>query len=297
MGVGYLADRNEVADSACTITSNVDWAETAPLTSLRTMPLIDAAESLALGTAAEPVQIDFVWDAPIFLTYGGLHDTNLRQASYYRFEAWGDEARTDLLFTTTAADGRDRRVVPGLTDPRYMRAGAPNQMRGDLEPRDFRLYPTHLHVVVPLCRPIAVRWTLWGGAYRADDSNDTGYRLGLAWAGDGVSLQHVVGSGEGVKSNDDKLVTPGGGVWVEPGVSRRNAQLSMPAVGKPVRDTLFDMSKRAGQNKPLVWLPNVDRPEECFRYGGLFRRADDHEHKYVSSEYVGCTITLEEWKE
>lgn len=295
---GFLSDRNEIATAGCALTSNVAWAETAPLEALRTTPLIDAAVSSVLGTAAEPVVIDAVWDSPIFLTYGGLFDTNLRQSAFVRFEAFADAAGESLLFTTVNAAGRDRRVVPPLTDPATLRFGAPNQMRGDLDPRDFRLYPTHVHVIVPLCRVRRVRWTIWGGAYQEDDSPDTAYRIGLAWAGDGLFFsRHVGASAESVKSGDERIETPGGGVWVEPGLAKRVALIDRTVTDPALRDAFFDMALRNGKSRPLVWLPNVIDPGACFRYGGLFRRSDDHQHKHIARGYASSSLELEEWTE
>jgi len=298
MGMGYLADQNELVLSACEITSNVAFAATAPLESLRTTPLIDPAVSAVVGTEDEPVVIEVEYEHPIDLTYAGLFDTNLRQEAYYRFEAFADAGRTERLFTTTDASGLERNVVPPLTDPELMRAGAPNQMRGDLPPRDFMLLPTNLHVTVPLCPALVLRWTLWGRAYRPDDSDDSGYSVGLAWAGDGLPIsRHVGGSGDGVKDGDEVITTPGGGVWVEPGIPRRVALIDRTATDLHLRDEIFKLVLRGGKRKPLVWLPDMDSPADCFLYGGLYRRAGDYQHKFISRRYVSNSLDLEEWKE
>lgn len=297
MGLGYLADRNEVAESPCTITSNVAWETLAPLDSMKTTPVVDAAVSTVVGTAAEPVVIDILFDTPTYLTYAGLFYTNLRQEAFRRLEAFGDADGEELLFTTLS-NGRDRRVIPPLTDPATMRAGAPNQMRGDLEPRDFTLYPTNLHVIVPLARVRLIRWSLWGPAYEPDDSDAAGYSIGLAWAGDGIALRrHVGNSGEGVRSNDQVIVSPDGAAWVEPGVTKRTASVDRVATNRNLRDALFDGAVRAGKRKPLVFLPDVNDPAACFRYGGLYRRSDDHAHKHVSRDYATGSMDLEEWTE
>jgi hypothetical protein len=296
---GYFADRNEVAESPCAISSNAAWAASGPLDSMKTTPLIDAAVCTVLGTAAEPVTIDILFDDPVFITYAGLFDTNLRQSSFVRLDAFADDAGAERLFTTVNAAGRDRRVMPPLTDPARLRFGAPNQMRGDLEPRDFRLYPTNIHVVVPLARVRLLRWSLWGGAYQPDDSDAPGYSIGLAWAGDGIALErHLGGSSEGIRSNDQVITSPDGAAWVEAGVTKRSSAVDQAAFGAATRDALFDSAHRAGRRKPLVWLPDVDDAAACFRYGGLFRRANDHTHKYLSPAYAGgTTIELEEWRE
>lgn len=303
MALGYLADVNEVAnaisgDNPCTITSNVPWLTTAPLEAMRTTPLVDAAVSAQLGTAAAPVWIQLSWAYPVDLTYAGLLDTNLWPSAGFRMEAWADHARTYLVATTLTPDGRDRKVVPPLTDPAKMRAGAGNQMRGDLDPRDLPLFPMNLHAPVPLCRARVIRWSLWGGAYRADRSQDTGYRISLAWAGAGLSIdRHVGGSGESVKSNDERIETPGGSVWIEPGITKRVATIDRAVTDAPLRDELFKMAVRMGKEKPAVWLPDQDDPAACFLYGGLFRRVDDHSHKFIAPQYVAGGIELEEWKE
>lgn len=294
--LGYAADRNEVANpddlNPCTVTSNVSWEVTAPLDALKTTPLIDAAVSTVLGTEEDPVEILLAWDAPIDLTYAGLIDTNLVQNATVQLDAWTDAGMTDLAATVQA------NVVPPLTDPAGMRFGAPNMFRGDLDPRDYRLVPANVHLVVPLCRVRRVRLRIWGDAFQPDGTPDTGYRIGLAWAGDGIAFdRHVGSSGEDYRSYDQRTDTDGGGVWVEPGIGRRAALIDRTVTDRALRDALFRMAMRTGKHKPLVWLPNIKDPAACFQYGGLFRRVDDHSHKYMAPFYTSGGIELEEWRE
>ncbi|MCM8736586.1 hypothetical protein M5E06_20885 [Azospirillum sp. A1-3] len=295
--LGYAADRNEVANPAamnpCTITSNVAWLPAAPLDAMKTTPLIDAAVSTVIGTEANPVQLLFAWPNAIDLTYVGLIDTNLVQAARGRVETWiGTDPSVPPDRSVEAA------VVPPLTDPATMRFGAANMFRGDLDPRDFRLLPANLHIPVPLARVRRLRLSLWGAAFQPDGTPDTGYRIGLAWAGDGIAFdRHVGSSGEDYRSYDQRTETDGGGVWVEPGIGRRAALIDRQVTDRTLRDELFKMAVRMGKSKPCIWLPNINDPAACWQYGGLFRRVDDHSQKYMAPFYTSGSIELEEWRE
>lgn len=300
--VGFWTDINEVGndpdENPCAVTSNTGWAGTAPLASLLTTPLADAAVSDRIGTAADPVIIDFEWEFLIDLAYAGLFSVNLWQESFCRMEAFSDSARTVKVADTRYPNGRDRRVIPGLYDPATLQPGLPNWLRGGLRSKDFRLYSTNIHANVPLCRARVVRWTLWGGAYRPDGTDDGVYRIGLGWAGDGLALtRHTPGSGDGVKTNTEITEMPGGSTWAEPGMRKRTATIDLALVEEGVRDKLFDSAHRAGNEKPIVYLPDVASPEKCFRYGGAFRRVGDHEHKLLPPRYASTTINLLEWRE
>ncbi|WP_376959628.1 hypothetical protein ABNQ39_06900 [Azospirillum sp. A26] len=313
----YLADRNEVQngplDNPVTIDSPAAWGPTAPLESMLTTPVSDRAVCLtkgdvdyATGAPINPVIITLTWQYPIFLTVASLLDTNLRQEAFCRMEAFGDAAMTELV-ATSVVDGVDANVVPPLTDPETMPAGAPNQMRGDLDPRDFALLPTNLHVVVPQVPVVAIRWTLWGGAFRPDGSEDSGYRIGLAWAGDGlIFARHVGKSGEGVKDNDELIAGAGGSAWVEEGIAKRSVAIGREVTDRTLRDELFKMALRSGKRKPLLYLPSIGNPADPastadpaanFLYGGLYRRSADHSQSYVSARYTSTSIELEEFKE
>ncbi|WP_372397109.1 hypothetical protein ABMY26_23860 [Azospirillum sp. HJ39] len=315
----FLADRNEVQngplDNPVTITSNVQWAATAPLESMLTTPVSDRAVSLAIGdvdhaTGApiNPVTITLTWQYPIFLTVASLCDTNLRQYAFWRMEAFSDAAMGDAdLVATSVVDGVDANVVPGLTDPEEMPAGAPNQMRGDLDPRDLPLLPINIHCAVPQCPVVVIRWTLWGGAFRPDGTDDNGYRIGLAWAGDGLIFsRHVGKSGEGVKDNDEVIAGTGGSAWVEEGIAKRTVTIGREVTDRKLRDALFKMALRSGKRKPLLYLPSIADPTDPastadpaanFLYGGLFRRSADHSQTYISGRYTSTSAELEEFKE
>ena len=315
----YLADRNEVQngplDNPCTVTSNVDWSATSPLESMLTTPVSDRAVSLskgdvnyATGAPVSPVTITLKWQHPIVLTVASLLDTNLRQDAFYRMEAFIDpQMRPEDLVATSVVDGVDANVVPPLTDPATMRAGAPNQMRGDLDPRDTPLLPINIHVTAPQVPVVAIRWTLWGGAFRSDGSEDTGYRIGLAWAGDGlVFARHVGKSGEGVKDNDEVITGAGGSAWVEEGITKRTVTIGREVTDRTLRDELFKMALRAGKRRPLLYLPSIGDPANPastgdpaanFLYGGLYRRTGDHSQTYISPRYTSTSVELEECKE
>lgn len=313
----YLADRNEVQngplDNPCTISSPATWAPTAPLGSMLTTPVSDRAVCLtkgdvdyATGAPINPVIFTLTWQYPIFLSVASLLDTNLRQDAFYRMEAFGDAEMTDLV-ATSVVNGVDANVVPPLTDPETMRAGAPNQMRGDLDPRDLPLLPINIHVIVPQVPVVAIRWTLWGGAFRPDGSEDTGYRIGLAWASDGLIFsRHVGKSGEGVKDNDEVITGAGGSAWVEEGIAKRTIAIGREVTDRTLRDELFKMALRSGKRKPLLYLPSVGDPADPmsigdpaanFLYGGLYRRSSDHSQTYVSARYTSTSVELEEFKE
>ncbi|WP_372396207.1 hypothetical protein ABMY26_36585 (plasmid) [Azospirillum sp. HJ39] len=299
---GFFTDINEVANEGdqnpCEVTSNAAFAGTAPLTSLLTTPLEDRSVSTRLGDADNPVVIEFEWPFLIDVAYAGLFHVNLWQESFCRMEVFADADRTEKVADTRYPNGRDRRVIPGLYDPRTLQPGLPNWLRGGLRNKDFRLYTTNIHANVSLCRARVVRWSLWGGAYQPDGTDDTVYRIGLGWAGDGLTItRHAPGSGDGVKTNTELTETPGGGTWAEPGIRKRTATIDLAQISEEVRDKLFDAAHRAGNEKPIVWLPDVASPEKCFRYGGLFRRVGDHAHKYIPPQFASTTIDLVEWRE
>ena len=293
--LSYAADRNEGSNPAnfnpCTVTSTTDWVDTAPLESLKTTPLIDSAVSVGLGTEESPINITFAWDSPIVLTYFGLHDTNLVQRATVRLKGWIDAAMTDQVAEQQV------NIIPPLIRPGSLPFGAPNQFRGDLDPRDFGLLPANAHIVVPLCRVRRAQISIWGPTFQADGTADTAVRIGLAWAGHGLRFNRRVGSGERYRSGDQRIEGDGGSVWVEPGIGRRMALIDQSVIDQDHRDELFRMAMRVGRSKPIVWLPNVESPAECAMYGGLFRRVDDHEHKYIAPDLTSGSLEYEEWRE
>ena len=315
----YLADRNEVQngplDNPCTISSPAAWAPTSPLEAMLTTPVSDRAVCLtkgdvdhATGAPINPVVIELTWQHPIFLSVASLLNTNLRQEAFYRMEAFGDpQMRPEDLVATSVVDGVDANVVPPLVDPETMRAGAPNQMRGDLDPRDIPLLPINIHCAVPQVPVVAIRWTLWGGAFRPDGSEDAGYRIGLAWAGDGLIFsRHVGKSGEGVKDNDEVIAGTGGSAWVEEGIAKRTVTIGREVTNRTLRDELFKMALRSGKRRPLLYLPSIGDvvdpastgdPAANFLYGGLYRRSGDHSQTYISPRYTSTSVELEEFKE
>lgn len=299
---GYLADINLLTDdedNPCTLHAGTpaDWAVTAPLEALRATPLGDYAVTTRLGTAANPVVFDARWASPIDLTGAHLLDANLNQESFVRIEAFADLACTRLVATTRYVSGGDRRVVPGLFDPATLRPGSANWLRGGLPPRDFRLYSTNIHAIVPACRARVVRWSLWGGAYRPDRTPDSVYRIGLAWAGDGLAIEPREGSSNGLRSNTKLTDTDGGWVWAEPGLRKRTADIDLSVIDPDTRDTLFDARARAGNERPVIHLPDTASPADCFRYGGLFRFVGDHTHKHLPPFWASTVLSLLEWKE
>ncbi|WP_377810629.1 hypothetical protein ABNQ38_33680 [Azospirillum sp. A29] len=299
---GFFADTNELGNgpvNPCTLTSpGTGWASTAPLTSILTTPLEERAVTTRLGTAANPVVIEMEWLYPVDIAYAGLLHLNLWQESFFRMEAFLDSGRTQKVADTRMPNGRDRRVIPGLYDPKTLQPGYSSWLRGGLPNEDFRRYTTNIHANVDLCRARVIRWSLWGGAYKPDGTDDTVYRLGLGWAGNGLSVtRHAPGSSDGVKPNTELIEQPGGYVWAEPGLRKRTAVIDLAAIQPTLRDKLFAAAHRAGNEKPIVWLPNVASPEACFWYGGLFRLVGDYQHKYLPPIWAALTLNLLEWRE
>lgn len=299
--VGFFTDINECANDAenpCNVTSNTSWAFTAPLTSMLTTPLMDAAVSGRTGTIDDPVVIEWEWEFLIDLVYAGLFSINLWQESFCRIEAFSDADRTVRVADTRYPNGRDRRVIPGLYDPKSLQPGYPAWLRGGMRNKEFRLYSTNIHANFPLCRARVVRVSLWGGAYRPDGTDDTVYRIGLGWVGDGLLItRHAPGSADGIKSNTELTEMPGGSTWAEPGMRKRTTTIDLALVNEDVRDKLFDAYHRAGNEKPNVILPDIANPGKCFRYGGAFRRMGDHAHKLLPPSFAATTMDFVEWKE
>lgn len=295
--LAFFTDRNEIANppdqNPCTITSNTGWLPTAPLDVLKTTPLYDAAVSDRIGTEADPVEIIWSWEFPVDLIYAGLIDTNLAQNSTGELDGWFDVDMTQNVVSLR------RNPVPSLTDPGAMRFGIPNQFRGDIDPRDYLKFVKNLHFVSDLCRVRKLRLRLWGAALRPDGSADTAYKVGLAWAGDGLLFsRHVGASGESHRPGDQVIRSDDGSVWVEPGIGRRCVVIDRQVTDKKLRDILFIMAARAGRRNPYIYLPNIIDLAECWQYGGMFRRTEDeHVHKYNSPMYTTGTIDLMEWRE
>ncbi|HYD29187.1 hypothetical protein [Brevundimonas sp.] len=295
MGYGYLADRNRVPTA--TLTSSAAYQANAPLDNVKTLPLVAAAVTTTLGTAGGPVTITGAFPERYPCTYGGLFDTNLRQAARWRLELFSSAVTLDAttrLFDTRGADGADRAVIPSLTDWRDLRWGDPNLFRGDLPPEDFALYPTHVHCIVPVCRPAAFRWTLYGPAYEADNSEATGYSIGHMWLSDGVPLARHMDSEDVYTPTDEITRFPGGGVSVEPGTGYRSVTIQRAVAARGLRDALFDMARRVDWSRPVVWLPDVDSLGDCFRYGGLFQKREPHANRWIAPKLTAGAIHLEE---
>jgi len=204
---------------------------------------------------------------------------------------------TEKVADTARVDGTFESVIPPLYDPATLLFGEPNQFRGDIDPRDFRLYSTDTHAVFSARRTRVIRWTVYGAAYRPDGTPDTAYRVGLAWAGYGLLFWRSVGSGEGDKPGDLLTTHDDGSVWGEPGINKRTATISLEYLDRDDRDNVLDALRRAGKTRPIVWLPDVDDPYQCFRYGGMFRRVEDYYHRFVTGMHTSSNISLEGFTE
>lgn len=300
MANGIIADRNRI------LTGSVDetgWSATAPASNAQVLPLAIKARSVAAGTDADPVPYEGEFDGRYPLTYAGLFATNLRQADRVRLRLWADAARTILLFDTRdPVTGLDRRVVPNLYGWRQLRWGDPNVFRGDLPPEDFALYPTNVHVAVPLVRAAAYRWDLVGEGYKPDPGNpdafvDAGYiELGHVWFSDSLpfSINYAYGGSDNWTPTDEIKRTPGGGVFVEPGTGYRSVDIPLELIRKADGDRLFDLSKRVNWSQPVVWLPDIDDPAALFRYGFIGQRRDSFKKTWKHYQLDGASIQIEE---
>ena len=303
MANGILADRNRI------ITGAVDeggWSPLAPASNARILPLKMKARSFGPGLDDAPVVLQGTFDERYPITYAGLFDTNLRQAERVRLRLYASTAMTDvsLLFDTRdAVTGEDRKVVPGgLSEWRQLRWGDANLFRGDLPPDDFWLYPTNVHVAVPMVRAAAYRWDLYGVGYKPDPARpdkpiDAGYlEIGHAWFSDCIQfrINYSYGGSDGWNPTDEIKRTPGGGSFVEPGTGYRSADIPLEYITKPDGNRLFDLSKRVGWSKPVVWLPNMDDPAELFRYGFIGQRRDSFAKTWKHYRLDGATIKIEE---
>jgi hypothetical protein len=300
MATGLLAHINELSEQDCDITGlAADWAATAPLDALKTLPLVDAAVSTRIGTRDEPVVLEMEWPRPIDLTYAGLYRTNLWKTGRIRLEAFKTSARTSLAFSTQGVGGIDRLVLPGLYDPKTLRWGGENTVLGQLGAREFLRYPTNVHVVMPLCSAQVLRWTIYGPAYRVTGSRysttEQAYRIGFGWAGDSLQFdRHVGASAEGYRRSGKVTELAGGGVAVEPGRGRRTATLDRTVNEAGDRDRLFDLVNFLDADRPAVWLPDIASPFDCYRYGGLFQVTEDFSQKYLNDLHSAATISLGE---
>lgn len=300
MANGLLADGNLVLTGAV---SETGWTAAAPAANAQILPLSIKARSSGPGTDADPVVLEGEFDGRYPVTYCALFRTNLRQSDRVRLRLYADAARTVLLYDSRdPVSGIDRRVVPNLYSWRQLRWGDPNLFRGDLKPADFALYPTNIHIAVPLVRAAAYRWDLIGPGTKPDPANpakaiDAGYiDVGHAWASDSVpfGLNYAYGGADIWNPADDVKRTAGGGVYVEPGTGFRSAEIPLDLIRKADADRLFDLSVRVGFAQPVVWLPNVDDPSALFRYGfiGQLRGAFKKTWKYYRHD--AATITAEE---
>ncbi len=296
---GMLADRNEIADAPCEMSSPAgDWTATAPLSSLRTASLIDGAVSARLGTAENPVVIEAVFAHPVESALACLLDVNLEQAAYWRLQRYHDADMTILADDTRHPLAGDRRVVPPLVDPATLSILAPNQILGNLDPRDYGLLPKHILVPRPTLPIRALRWSLYGPALETDGTPAPAYRIGAAWTGTALTLdRHVGASGDGYRPGDTVTTGDGASVWAEPGIGRRVTAIDRVVVDKALRQELYKMMMRIGFTKPFIWLPSVSNWADNFFFGGVFRRVSDFSDKYISGMHTAATIDGQEWRE
>lgn len=283
--------------------SETGWVAAAPAANAQILPLGVKARSAAVGTNAAPLVYQGVMDARYPITYAGLFDTNLFQSDRFRYRLYADTAMTGLLFDTRdPVTGLDRRVVPPLFARKDLRWGASNLFRLDLAEDDFPLYPTNVHVVVPLVRAAAYRWDIVSEGYRTDPANparriSAGYvELGHVWSSDSLKFQinfSYGGANEWNPTDEIKRVA-GGGVHVEPGTGYRSVDVPFNLIRRADGDRLFDLSKRVNWSQPVVWLPNVDDPATLFRYGFLGQRRDAFKKTWAHYMLDSATLKIEE---
>ncbi len=280
---------------AATLSSPTAWSALAPLSLCQTLPLSARAATLALGTAEAPVIIEGVWSDRQFVAYAGLFQLNLRQSAGVRLELFGDAAMTETLFDTRDGAGADRAVFPPLLDPATIRFGASHQFRGDLPAEDFALYPTHVHVVVPLVRARAFRWSLWGEADQADGSAAGHVEIGHGWIGDSLQFARSTGSADTYDPRGVIVEMAGGGAIVEPEAGGRALSIVRDVLERPLRDAVTDMARRVGQHRPVAYLPTSGAdPAEDLRWGGLYQRRGTQSNTWSYPTIAQSTIAFEE---
>ncbi|MGQ9370350.1 hypothetical protein [Azospirillum sp. ST 5-10] len=296
-----FADRNRIVTGAADETG---WSDTAPAANALVLPLGVRARSTGPGTEAAPVVFRGTFDGRYPITYAGLFATNLKQGDRIRLRLYADPAMTAVLFDSRPASGLDRRVIPSLYGWRQLRWGAANVFRGDLPPEDFALYPTNVHVVLPMVRAAAYRWDLVGSGAAPDPDDpdvatDAGYlEIGHAWFSDSLQVRIPPGYGAGYSDNwtptDEITRTPGGGTFVEPGTGYRSVEIPLELIAKEDGDALFDQSKRVNWSKPVVSLPDVDDPAALFRRGFIGQRRDAFRKTWKHYGFDGATVQIEE---
>lgn len=295
MANGIIADRNRVASA---VVDETGWSTAAPAGNAKVLPLKLAARSTAAGTTSSPTVLKGTFDTRYPITYAALFKTNLKQSDTIRLRLYADTAMTTVLFDTRdAVTGLDRKVVPSLYDWRQLRFGAPNLLRGDFAPEDYALYPANVHVVVPLVRAAAFRWDIVGKGVDPATGADVDFNeIGYAWASDSLqfSINYAYGGNDGWNPTDEIKRTPGGGVYVEPGVGYRSSEIPLEYMTQSDSASLFDLSKRVSWNQPVVWLPDVDDPAALFRYGFIGQRRDSFKKTWKTYRLDGATIQIEE---
>ncbi|MGQ9370523.1 hypothetical protein [Azospirillum sp. A39] len=296
---GAIADRNRVPGGTV---DEAGWSAAAPASQALVLPLGIKARSVGPGTAAEPVVLRGTFGGRFTITYAALFATNLWQGDRVRLRLYADTAMTTVLYDSrNAATGQDRRVIPCLYGWRQLRWGDPNVFRGDLPPEDFALYPTNVHVAVPIVRAAAYRWDLVGTGYKRAPDNpavleEAGYlEVGHAWASDSLRPQrnYAWGGSNDWNPTDEVKRVSGGGALVEPGTGYRSVDVPLDVLVKGDGDRLFDLSRRVNWSKPVVWLPNAD-PADIFRYGFLGQRRDTFKKTWRHYRREAASIRIEE---
>lgn len=296
---GTLADRNRV--QAATL-DNGGWSETMPIRQAQALPLGLRARSLAAGTDAAPVVIQGRFDKRRPVTFAALIDTNMRQAERVRLRLWSDDQHDPANTSTLVFDSRDpallldRKVVPSLWTWRDLRWGDANLLRGDMDPEDYALWPTNVHIRVPLTRAMSFRWDLYGSGYvRGTGATANMLEAGLVWLSDSLRFRvnYDWNGVDGYNPTDEVTRTAGGGVWIEPGIGYRSAEIPWDWLRDQEGNKLFDLSRRINFSEPVVWMPSDD-PAECFCYGFIGRNAAALKltRRYVQRH--SATLQLEE---
>jgi len=297
MANGRLADRNRVAAAAV---DEAGWSAAAPAAYAKVLPLKLSARSLLAGTTALPTTLKGVFAYRQPVSYCALFKTNLRQNASYRLRLYADASYSTLLYDTRdAATGIDRKVVPCLSEWRSLRFGDPNLLRGDLPPEDFALYPTNVHVTMPVVRARAFRWDIVGLGYGPTGADVDYNEIGHAWASDSLylTLDRSFGAADVYTPGDEINTVVGGNVFVEPGTGRRSTSIPLEFIGAAGRrdsDALADLSRRVNFDLPVVWLPDADSPADMFRYGFIAQKRGSHAKTWENYRYDTATVELEE---
>ena len=275
----------DISAVPASVESNIGWTG---LNRIKTLPIIDAAVSSGIGTAAAPVTVTVTPPKVVPASYAGMYGINLEQHAFCRLE----------VLTATGSvfwDSGPRNIMPSTVAWEDLDWGAENQWDGRLPRTVWVAGKPAIHVPFPPGLPSAYRWSLWGGAFQPDGSPASYYTLGYAAAGGGVDLTFAVGSGDEDDPSCVRTPIDGGGMAVDAGawIQRNTINLSFLSPADVRR--LWMLRRSVGGDLPVAWLPDVQDPAEAFLFGGLRRFASAATWLWATSSHHSHSMALEEF--